>query len=325
MTAMIAPEPGGPDKLVAATRPIPTPGAGEILIRVAAAGVNRPDVMQRMGLYPPPKGASDVLGLEAAGTVAARGPGADRYAPGAPVMALVAGGAYAEYVVAHQDNALPVPPALPMIAAGCVPETYFTVWTNVFDRGGLRRGETLLVHGGSSGIGVTAILLGKAFGATVIVTAGSAEKCEACQALGADAAINYREADFVAETRALTGGRGCDVILDMVGGDYAPRNIEAAAAGGRIVVIAVQGGASAKVDLLRIMLKRLTLTGSTLRIRPVAEKAAIAQTLEAQVLPLFAAGEAVPPVFATFPLRDAAKAHALMESSRHVGKIALLV
>jgi NADPH2:quinone reductase len=325
MTAMIAPEPGGPDKLVAATRPIPTPGAGEILIRVAAAGVNRPDVMQRMGLYPPPKGASDVLGLEAAGTVAARGPGADRYAPGAPVMALVAGGAYAEYVVAHQDNALPVPPALPMIAAGCVPETYFTVWTNVFERGGLRSGETLLVHGGSSGIGVTAIQLAKAFGARVVVTAGSPEKCEACLSLGADAAINYREADFVAAVKSLTGGAGCDVILDMVGGDYAPRNIEIAATDGRIVMIAVQGGATAKIDLLRIMLKRLTLTGSTLRIRPVAEKAAIARALSAKVLPLLAEGKVAPPVFATFPLREAGKAHALMESSAHVGKIALVI
>ena len=324
MTAMAVPKPGGPEALVPETRPVPRPGAGEILVRVRSAGVNRPDVMQRKGLYPPPPGAPDIPGLEIAGEVVARGPGADRFSPGAMVMALVPGGGYAEYCLAHQDNALAAPPGLDPVAAGGMPETFFTVWTNVFQREALAAGETLLVHGGTSAIGVTAILLGKAFGARVIVTAGSDEKCDACRALGADHAINYRERDFVAEVKAFTGGRGADVILDMVAGDYVQRNIECAAEDGRIVIIAIQGGPTGTVDFRRVMFRRLTVTGSTLRIRSVAAKAEIARALEERVAPLWAAGRCVPPVHARFPLREAAAAHALMESGAHVGKIVLV-
>jgi NADPH2:quinone reductase len=325
MTAIAIREAGAPDVLIPEKRPAPQPGTGEILVKVAAAGVNRPDVMQRKGLYPPPPGAPDIPGLEIAGTVVARGPGVSRWKDGDAVMALVAGGGYADYCIVHESNALPVPAGLSMIEAAAIPETFFTVWSNVFERGGLKSGETLLVHGGTSGIGTTAIQLAKAFGARVITTAGSDEKCEACRKLGADVAINYKTQDFVAETKQATGGKGANVILDMVGGDYIERNYEAAGVDGRIVQIAFQGKSKATVDFRRLMLKRLTHTGSTLRSRPVAEKAAIAQALEKNVWPHLAAGRVKPVVFKTFPLADAAAAHALMESSAHIGKIVLTI
>lgn len=323
MRAVIAEGGGGPEVLKVVERPLPRPGPGEVLVQVQAAGVNRPDVVQRQGRYPPPPGAPDVLGLEFAGRVAALGEGVTRFGEGERVLALVAGGGYAGYAVVHESNALPVPEGLSDVEAGAVPETFFTVWTNVFERGGLRPGEVLLVHGGTSGIGTTAIGLGKAFGATVIATAGSAEKVEACRRLGADHAVNYREADFVAEVRAFTRKRGADVILDMVGGDYIPRNHEAAAEGGRIVQIAFQKASRVELDLLRLMLKRLTHTGSTLRIRSVAEKAAIAAALEERVWPLLAAGRCRPVIDSTYPLEEVARAHARMEEGGHVGKIVL--
>jgi NADPH:quinone reductase len=325
MTAIAIRAPGAPEVLVPEERPVPAPGDGEILVKVKAAGVNRPDVMQRQGLYPPPPGASDIPGLEIAGEVAALGPGATRFKPGDKVTALVAGGGYAEYCPVHETNALPAPGSLSLIEAAAIPETFFTVWYNVFERGKLKRGETLLVHGGSSGIGTTAIQLAKPFGARVITTAGSAEKCEACRKLGADVAVNYRSEDFVAATKSATGGKGADVILDMVGGDYIERNYEAAAVEGRIVQIAFQGSSRANVNFLRIMLKRLTHTGSTLRARAVADKAAIATAIETSVWPLIAAGKVKPVIYRTFPLREAAAAHALMETSAHIGKIVLTV
>ena len=323
MTAIGIAAPGGPQVLRPETRPVPKPGPGEILIAVAAAGVNRPDVLQRQGGYAPPPGASDLPGLEVSGTVVSCGEGAGRFAPGTPVCALTAGGGYAEYVTVHESNALPVPAGLSMIEAAALPETYFTVWTNVFDRGGLKAGETLLIHGGSSGIGTTAIQLGKAFGATVLVTAGSAEKCAACRELGADFAFDYKTQDFVAETKTATGGHGADVILDMVGGDYISRNYEAAAESGRVVQIAFLNGPRAQVDFRRLMIKRLVHTGSTLRPRTVAEKAAIAASLHDKVWPLLAQGRCKPVIHATFPLAEASKAHALMETSTHIGKIML--
>jgi NADPH:quinone reductase len=291
---------------------------------VAACGVNRPDLLQRQGGYPPPPGAPDILGLEIAGTVVATGAGAHRFTTGMIVMALVAGGGYAEYAVVHETNALPVPVGLPIEEAGAIPETYFTVWTNVFERGRLAPGETLLVHGGTSGIGTTAIQLAKAFGAQVVATAGSAAKCAACKELGADLAVNYRDEDFVAAVRTLTGGRGADVILDMVGGSYIPRNHEAAAQDGRIVQIAFLQGSRVEVDFRRLMLKRLTHTGSTLRSRTVAEKAAIAEAIAEKVIPLLAAGRCRPVIDSRFPLDRAAEAQARMESSEHIGKIVLL-
>ncbi|HXN44044.1 MAG TPA: NAD(P)H-quinone oxidoreductase [Xanthobacteraceae bacterium] len=323
MTAIAVREPGGPDVLIAQTRPVPAPGPGEVLVKIAAAGVNRPDVMQRQGLYPPPPGASDIPGLEIAGEVIALGNGATRFKPGDKVTALVAGGGYAQFCPVHESNALPVPGTLSLVEAAAVPETFFTVWHNVFERGALARGETLLVHGGSSGIGTTAIQLAKAFGARVVTTAGSAEKCEACIRLGADKAVNYRSEDFVAATKAATDGKGADVILDMVGGDYIERNYEAAAVDGRVVQIAFQGSPRANVDFRRLMLKRLTHTGSTLRARPVREKAAIARAIEQKVWPLIAAGTVKPVIFRTFPLAQASAAHALMETSAHIGKIVL--
>jgi NADPH2:quinone reductase len=317
--------PGGPEMLVPEQRPLPRPAEGEVLVKVAAAGVNRPDVMQRQGLYPPPAGATDIPGLEIAGEVVALGPGVRRWKPGDKVMALVVGGGYAEYCPAHETHALPVPDGFSMVEAAAVPETFLTVWHNVFERGALTSGQTLLVHGGSSGIGTAAIQLAKAFGARVIVTAGSPQKCEACRALGADVAVNYRTEDFVAATKSMTGGRGADVILDMVGGDYIERNYEAAAVEGRIVQIAFQGSPKATVDFRRIMLKRLTHTGSTLRARSAADKAAIAGAVEERVLPLIAAGKARPLIDSTFPLAQAAAAHARMEASAHIGKIVLAV
>src|SRR5580700_3134339 len=325
MKAVIASGPGGPEVLKLGTRPLPQPREGEILVAVAAAGVNRPDVMQRQGLYPPPPGAPDILGLEIAGEVVALGSGATRYKIGDKVAALVAGGGYAEYCPVHETNALPAPPTLSLIEAAAIPETFFTVWHNAFERGRLKSGETLLVHGGTSGIGTTAIQLAKAFGARVITTAGSAEKCEACRKLGADVAVNYRTEDFVAATKTATGGKGAELILDMVGGDYIERNYEAAAVEGRIVQIAFQGSPRASVDFRRVMLKRLTHTGSTLRSRAVPDKGAIAQAVERNVWPLIASGKVRVVIDSTFPLREAAKAHARMETSAHIGKIALVV
>ena len=323
MTAIAIREPGGPDVLIARQMPLPSPGDGEILVKVAAAGVNRPDVMQRQGRYPPPKGATDIPGLEIAGQVVALGNGVTRWQAGDRVMALVVGGGYADYCLANEGHALPLPPNLSMIEAAAIPETFFTVWHNAFERGRLAAGETLLVHGGSSGIGTAAIALAKAFGARVIITAGSAEKCEACRKLGADVAVNYKTEDFVALTKQATDGRGADVVLDMVGGDYIDRNYEAAAVEGRIVQIAFVGGPRASVDYWRLMAKRLTHTGSTLRARSIADKAAIARAVEAKVLPLIAAGSVRPVIDSTFPLIQAAAAQERMEAGNHIGKIVL--
>lgn len=325
MTAIAISAPGGPAVLVPEERPVPRPGAGEILVRVAAAGVNRPDILQRLGAYAPPPGASDIPGLEIAGEVVALGAGAERWREGDRVTALVPGGGYAEYATVHASNALPVPAGLDLVEAAAIPETFFTVWSNVFDRAGLRAGETLLVHGGTSGIGTTAIQLGKAFGARVITTAGSAEKCEACRRLGADVAIDYRAGDFVAGVKEATGGRGADVILDMVGGDYVERNYEAAAVEGRIVQIAFLRGNRPTVNMMPLMLKRLVHTGSTLRPRDVTFKAAIAAALEGQVWPMIAAGSVRPIMDSTFPLTAAVAAHQRMETSAHIGKIVLTV
>ena len=323
MTAIAISEPGGPRVLKPEKRDVPQPGEGEILIRVRAAGVNRPDVQQRKGLYPAPPGASDLPGLEAAGEVAALGDGVKRWRVGDQVCALTPGGGYAEYVAVHETNALPLPAGFTFTEAAAIPENYFTVWHNVFQRGGLKSGETLLVHGGSSGIGTTAIQLAAAFGAYVIATAGSAEKCEACQKLGADRAVNYRTEDFVAVVKEATNGKGADVTLDMVGGDYVARNYAAAAVEGRIVQIATQGGAVASTDFARLMVKRLTHTGSTLRPRTVAFKGEIAAALEANVWPLLATRKVTPVMDMIFPLREAWRAHERMEEGEHIGKIVL--
>ena len=323
MTAIAIRAPGGPEMLVPEQRPIPKPGPGEILVKIAAAGVNRPDVMQRLGLYPPPKGAPDIPGLEIAGAVAALGDGVTRWSVGDQVAALVVGGGYAQYCIAVEGHALPIPSGLTAIEAAAIPETFFTVWHNVFERGALKAGETLLTHGGSSGIGTTAIQLGKNFGARVITTAGSAEKCDACRKLGADIAINYRTDDFVAATKQATGGKGADVVLDIIGGDYVERNYEAAAVEGRIVQIAFQGSPKATVNFMRLMLKRLHHTGSTLRPRSNDDKTAIARAIEAKVWPLVATGKVRPVIDSTFPFTKAAAAHARMESSQHIGKIVL--
>jgi putative PIG3 family NAD(P)H quinone oxidoreductase len=324
MTAIEIAQPGGPEVLRPAQRPRPSPGRCEVLIEVAAAGVNRPDVMQRMGKYPPPPGASDIPGLEVSGRIAAVGPDVERWSEGDQVCALLPGGGYADYAVASTDLCLPVPPDFPMDEAAALPETFFTVWHNVFERGKLLAGETLLVHGGSSGIGTAAIALAKARGARVIVTAGSAEKCEACVRLGADRAIPYREQDFVAVVQELTEGRGADVVLDMVGAPYFARNLACLGMEGRLVQIAVQGGTRAEADLLAIMQRRLVVTGSTLRPRPVAEKARIAQALEEEVWPLLRDGRVRPVIHARFPLDEASEAHRVMESSRHIGKLVLV-
>jgi NADPH2:quinone reductase len=325
MTAIAISKPGGPEVLVPEERPVPQPGPGEILVKTAAAGVNRPDVMQRKGLYPPPKGAPDIPGLEIAGEIVALGDNVTRWKQGDKVMALVVGGGYAEYCLAHEGHALRIPQNLSMAEAGAIPETCFTVWHNVFERGALKSGETLLVHGGTSGIGTTAIQLAKAFGARVVTTAGSPEKCEAARKLGADIAVNYRTEDFVVATKTATAGKGAEVILDMIGGDYIERNYEAAGVEGRIVQIAFQDSPKATVNFTRLMLKRLHHTGSTLRSRSVEDKAAIAAAIEAKVLPLLAAGRVKPVIDSTFPLREAAAAHARMESSAHIGKIVLTI
>jgi NADPH2:quinone reductase len=323
MTAIAIRAPGGPEMLVPEDRPLPVPGEQEVLVKVAAAGVNRPDVMQRKGLYPPPPGATAIPGLEVAGDVVSVGAKVMRWKPGDRVMALVVGGGYAQFCPAHESHALPVPPNLSLIEAAAIPETFFTVWHNVFERGALKAGETLLVHGGSSGIGTAAIQLAKAKGARVITTAGTDEKCQACRRLGADVAVNYKSEDFVAATKAATEGLGANVILDMVGGDYIERNYEAAAVEARVVQIAFQGSPKATVDFRRIMLKRLTHTGSTLRARSVEDKGAIARAVEANALPLIADGRVKPIIDSTFPLDQAAAAHARMESSQHIGKIVL--
>lgn len=316
---------GGPDVLHPGERPVPQPGPGEVLIKVAAAGVNRPDVLQRLGHYPPPPGASDLLGLEVAGEVVACGPECSRYRPGDLVCALVPGGGYADYVKTPEGQALPVPAGLSMIEAGALPEACFTVWANVFERGRLQPGETVLIHGGTSGIGTTAIMLAKAFEAMVIVTAGSTAKCEAARQLGADCAIDYKVEDFVAATRAATAGRGADVILDMVGGSYVERNYDVAAEGGRIVQIAFLESAKAHVNFTKLMTKRLTHTGSTLRPRTIAEKSAIAHALEAKVWPVIERGSIRPVIDRTYPLVQAAAAHRRMEAGDHIGKIVLTV
>lgn len=323
MTAIAITEPGGPMVLKPEKRPVPQPGPGEILIRVKAAGVNRPDVAQRQGTYPPPPGASDLPGLEVAGEVAATGEGVKRWKVGDRVTALTPGGGYAEFCLVHGTNALPVPHGFTFTEAAAIPETFFTVWHNVFQRGGLKAGETFLVHGGTSGIGTAAIQLAKAFGARVIATAGSTEKCEACTKLGADRAVNYRSEDFVALVKEVTGGKGADVILDMVGGDYVGRNYDCAAVDGRIVQIAFLQGPKATADFSKLMVKRLTHTGSTLRPRSVEFKGDIAAELERQVWPLLSERRISPVLDMIFPLREAWRAHERMQEGEHIGKIVL--
>ena len=325
MQAIEIVQPGPPDVLRPVTRPVPGPASGEVLIEISAAGVNRPDVMQRLGMYPPPPGAPDIPGLEVAGTVVKVGDGASRWKPGDRVCALVAGGGYAEYVTAPWQQCLPIPANLSMIEAASLPETFFTVWANVFERAGLANGETLLVQGGSSGIGVTAIQLARAFGHRVYVTAGSAEKCRSCEMLGAERAINYKTEDFVSVIKEITNGHGVDVILDMVAGDYVPRELQCLADDGRLVIIAFLGGTKTQLNMTDILRRRLTITGSTLRPRPVAFKARLARALEENVWPLIANGTIKPVVHSRYPLKRARDAHAMMESSGHVGKLILEV
>ncbi len=323
MTYIDLPSYGGPECLVPASGPLPQAGRGEVLIKVAFAGVNRPDVMQRQGKYNPPPGASPVPGLEVAGEIVALGAGVTDRRVGEEVCALVGGGGYAQYCAAPAPQCLPVPQGLDLQQAAALPETYFTVWTNVFERGGLQAGETILIHGGSSGIGTTAIQLAREFGARIFTTVGNAEKAEACVKLGAERAINYREEDYVAVVKELTDGQGVDLILDMVGGDYIPRDVQALAVEGRLVQIAFQKPSKMEFDFLPMMLKRLTLTGSTLRPRSIEQKAAIARQLHAKVWPLLEAGKVAPLIYQTFPLKETAAAHALMDSSKHIGKIML--
>ena len=323
MRAIDPEAPGGPEVLVPVERPVPRPAPGEVLVRVAAAGVNRPDVLQRRGHYPPPPGAPSTLGLEFAGEVVALGEGAEPALLGQLVCALVAGGGYAEYAVAPADQCLPVPAALTAVEAAALPETLYTVWTNLFERGFATEGDTVLVHGGTSGIGTMAIALARAFGLRIIVTAGSPEKVAAALALGADRAIDYRAEDFVARVKEITGGRGCAVVLDMVGGDYVPRNLQCLADDGRHVSIAVQGGASATIPLFDVMRRRLTLTGSTLRAREAGFKALVTDEIARTVWPHVEAGRVKPVIDRTYPLAEAAAAHARMEAGDHVGKIVL--
>ncbi len=325
MTAIEITESGGPDKLVPTRRPVPQPASGEVLIQVAAAGVNRPDCLQRQGGYPPPPGASDLPGLEVAGTVVALGAGVMDWKIGDAVCALLTGGGYAEYCAAPAPQCLPVPAGLTLQQAAALPETFFTVWSNVFDRARLQPGESLLVHGGTSGIGVTAIQLAKALGSRVFATVGGGEKVQPCLGLGAERVINYREEDFVQVIKEVTNNKGVDVILDMVGGDYVQRNLSALAVEGRLVFIAFLRGAKVELNLAPVMMKRLTITGSTLRARPVAHKAPIARALREIVWPLLASGVIRPIIDCVFPLTEAAAAHALMESNRHVGKLLLQV
>ena len=325
MIAIEIREPGEPEVLVPVERPTPAPAAGEVLIKVTAAGVNRPDVMQRRGKYPPPPGASDIPGLEVAGTIEALGEGAHDFKRGDAVCALVAGGGYAQYCVAPEPQCLPIPAGVDVTSAAAIPETFFTVWTNVFERGRLRASETILIHGGAGGIGTTAIQLARAFGARAFATAGTAEKCEACERLGAERAINYRESDFVAVVRQLTADRGVDVVLDMVGGEYFPRNLEALAMDGRLVEIATQRGAKAEINIASVMQRRLTITGSTLRARSVADKGLIAKAVKRNVWPLLERGVVRPVVYKIFPLERAADAHRMMEAGEHIGKLVLTV
>lgn len=325
MRHVAAREPGPPDVLELATGPVPAPRAGEVLVAVAYAGVNRPDCLQRAGAYPPPPDASPVIGLEIAGTVVACGPGVTSWRVGDRVCALTPGGGYAEYCTTPADYCLPIPEGLSLLEAASLPENYFTVWNNVFDRGRLVAGETALFHGGSSGIGLAAIQLGKRFGATVVTTVGSDEKAQFCREIGADHALNYRTQDFVAEVARITGKRGVDLILDMVGGEYIPRNLKCLATEGRLIFIGFMQGGRAEVDWRHVMMKRLTITGSTLRASPHARKAEIAKSLQAKAWPLFARGELKPVIHRVFPLAEAAAAQALMESSQHIGKIMLAV
>ncbi|MCZ6453937.1 MAG: NAD(P)H-quinone oxidoreductase [Alphaproteobacteria bacterium] len=325
MTAIEITESGGPEVLQPVERPVPEPGSGEILIAVAAAGVNRPDVVQRLGLYPPPPGASDLPGLEVAGEVAAVGEAVTEWKEGDRVCALVSGGGYAQYATAPAAQVLRVPAGLDSIQAAGIPETFFTVWTNMFDRGHLAAGESVLIHGGSSGIGTTAIQLAREFGATAYVTVGNAEKARFCEELGAVKAINYREQDFVEEIKSITDGAGVDIILDIVGGDYLPRNIRLLRVGGRLLQVSLMGGSKGELDLGRVMRNRLTVTGSTLRPRSVAQKGEIAASLRERVWPLFEAGKIGPVIHQTFPLAEASRAHELMETSAHIGKIILSV
>ncbi|MCC6467708.1 MAG: NAD(P)H-quinone oxidoreductase [Alphaproteobacteria bacterium] len=325
MTCVEIEKPGGPEVLRPATRPVPKPAAGEVLIQVAAAGVNRPDVLQRKGMYNPPPGTSDLPGLEIAGTVAALGAGATRWKLGDKLCALVAGGGYAAFCAAPEPQCMAIPAGLSMEQAACLPETVMTVWTNVFERGRLAKGETLLVHGGTSGIGTTAIQMAKARGVTVFATAGGAEKAKACRDLGADLAIDYKAEDFAAKVKEATAKRGVDVILDMVGGDYFARNIDCLAVEGRLVYIAFLRGGKVELNIEPVMRKRLTVTGSTLRPRSVAEKGAIARAVEAEIWPHAAAGRIKPLIHARFPLAEAGRAHALMETNAHIGKIVLTV
>ena len=325
MRAIEITQPGKPDVLQLCERPVPVPKAGEVLIKVHAAGINRPDVLQRLGKYPVPPGASDLPGLEVAGEIVDGDYAAAGFAKGDMVCALVQGGGYAEYCTAPLEQCLPVPQGLSLLAAASLPETFFTVWSNVFDRARLAPGESLLVQGGTSGIGVTAIQLATALGHRVFATAGSDEKCRACEQLGAERGINYRSEDFAQVVKELTGGKGVDVILDMVAGDYIPREIDCLADDGRIALIALLGGAKAEIDLGQVLRRRLCITGSTLRPRPVAFKAAIARSLRERVWPLFEQGKLKPVIYRSFPLAQAAEAHALMESSTHVGKIVLEV
>ena len=323
MTVVEIAAPGGPEQLKPARRPVPQPAEGEVLVRVAAAGVNRPDVMQRQGRYPPPPGASDLPGLEIAGEIVALGPKVTGKSVGDAVTALLPGGGYAAYAVAAAPLCLPVPQGISMVEAAAIPETFFTVWTNLFDRGRCKPGETVLIHGGTSGIGTTAIQLAAAWGARVFATAGSDDKARACERLGAVRGINYRTEDFVEVMRAQTGGKGVDVILDMVAGSYVPRNLDVAALEGRVVVISLLGGSRAEINMGLILTKRLTLTGSTLRARTVAQKAEVADAVHKNIWPLLSAGRVRPVIHATFPLAEAAEAHRLMETSNHIGKIVL--
>ena len=325
MIAIEVREPGGPEVLVPVERPTPVPAAGEVLIKVAAAGVNRPDVFQRLGRYPPPPGVTDIPGLEVSGIITEVASGAGSFRVGEAVCALVAGGGYAEYCVAPAPQCLPAPRGLGLADAAAIPETFWTVWTNVFERGRLQAGESILIHGGSSGIGTTAIQLARSFGARVFATAGSADKCAACERLGAERCINYREDDFVAVVREQTAGRGVDVVLDMVGGTYFARNVDVLATEGRLVEIATLQGAKAELNIQTVMQRRLTITGSTLRARPIADKGAIAEAVHRHVWPLIESGAVKPIVYATFPLRDASAAHRVMESSAHIGKLVLVI
>jgi putative PIG3 family NAD(P)H quinone oxidoreductase len=325
MTVVEIAAPGGPEQLRSSLRPVPKPQDGEVLVRVAAAGVNRPDVMQRQGRYPPPPGASDLPGLEIAGEVVALGPKVTGISVGEAVTALLPGGGYAAYAVAAAPLCLPIPAGISMVEAAAIPETFFTVWTNLFDRGRCKAGETVLIHGGTSGIGTTAIQLAAAWGARVFATAGSDDKARACERLGAVRGINYRTEDFVEVMRAQTDGKGVDVTLDMVAGSYVPRNLDIAALEGRVVVISLLGGARAEINMGLILTKRLTLTGSTLRTRTVAQKAEVADAVHKNIWPLLAAGRVRPVIHATFPLAEATEAHRLMETSNHIGKIVLTV